>query len=64
MDKKKCKNCDGVFEADSVIFEIAETEFVFTQSHCDDCIDLLEAKSQKCSRINLEDLLEVLNESL
>jgi hypothetical protein len=64
MDKKKCKNCDGVFEADSVIFEIAETEFVFTQSHCDDCIDRLEGKSYSCTRIKAEDLLEAINESL
>lgn len=64
MEKKKCKTCDGVFEASSVVFEICETDFVFTQSHCDDCIDSMEEKSYKCSRINLEDIMEVLNESL
>jgi hypothetical protein len=63
-NQKRCKTCDGPFEASSLIFEVAGTDFVFTQSHCDDCIDSLEAKSHKCSRINLEDLLEVLNESL
>lgn len=63
-DKKRCKTCDGFFEASSVVFEICETDFVFTQSHCDDCIESMEAKSHKCSRINLEDLLEAINESL
>jgi hypothetical protein len=65
MDKKKrCKTCDGVFEPLHVVFEVAETDFVFTQSHCDDCIDRLEEKSYSCTRIKLEDLLEAINESL
>jgi len=63
-DKKRCKTCDGVFEASSIVFEIAETDFLFSQSHCDDCIEKLEKKSYSCSRIKLEDIMEVLNESL
>ncbi len=65
MDKKKrCETCEGVFEPLHVVFEVAETDFVFTQSHCDACIDEIECRPASATRIKLEDIMEVLNESL
>jgi len=60
----RCRKCDGAFEAHSVVFEVAETDFVFTQSHCDACVDEVESSPVTSTRIRLEDLMEVIYESL
>lgn len=59
-----CKKCGVMFESPSLIFELVGADILLRQMHCDACIDDFEKKSESCTRINLEDLIRAIDESL
>ena len=61
--EKACKACGVMFYTPAVIFEFAGVDIVLRQQNCRECIRQFEAKTST-PRVNLEDLLEAINESI
>jgi hypothetical protein len=61
--EKSCASCGVMFDTPAVIFEFAGVDIVLRQQNCNQCIKDFEAKTST-PRVNLEDLLESINESI